>query len=188
MTLFSKQLSTNQGNIVNKLRLAHNQSMNLSSKKFVICLLRILYFIHALRAAFPSLPIIGTKINFKSAYRRANNWGYLAAMSLSTVDVDPELDSSSTLGLVSWRLIFGGSHCPYSWCLISEVICDLANDIFECSNRYFSKIQSPISKLVPDLQQISSSTPLGQALPADVIVPLTSSGKADIHIDDIISI
>ncbi len=36
--------------------------------------------------------------------------------------------------IITLRLTFGGAPCPYEWGVISETICDLANELIKCDD------------------------------------------------------
>ena len=182
------------GNLIPKLRLAHDQSFPSSEGRSVNnridqedlipltygkCLSRILHYVHALRLRYPFIPIVGAKVDFRSAYRRANLFGHLAAMCLSVV---------MSICLVAFRLPFGGGYCPAKWCPFSEATCDLANAIMNHDDWDESELYSPFVEQVPEPIKPNTSKPLPAARRPDVIVELEAHGKADVFIDDIIPV
>ena len=70
-----------------------------------------------------SSSIIISKIDVKSAYRRGTVSGDLAARRITIV---------CGFALLIRCLPFGGSHCPNLWCVASETITDLGNDLLSC--------------------------------------------------------
>lgn len=91
--------------------------------RYSFCLLQIIYFAHALRLRKPRKRIVASKVDLKSACRRAHLSGLLAAMATIIV---------GAFALISLRLPFGGTHCVHCWCVISEFICDVANALLRC--------------------------------------------------------
>ena len=143
------------------------------------CLLRILHCIHALRTIDLNRPILISKLDFKSAYRRGTMKGELAAKSIMIL---------CGFALLLRCLPFGGSHCPNLWCVVSEFVTDLANDLLSCEDWNENEIFSPhIDKLAPP-DILDSAIPFTQAKPADASVQVSDHGCADIFIDDIITV
>ena len=193
-SLVDQQTIDEEGNVIPKERLAHDQSHAYSSKKSVNdrimkddlipltygkCFSRLLHYIHALRYRFPTKPIIGGKVDFKTAYRRANLFGHLAAMCLSMV---------SMIILIAFRLPFGGGYGPAKWCPFSEATCDLSNEIMNDQKWNENELFSKYAENIPPPEPFNETMPLGIARKADVEVPLEAVGKSDVHIDDIIPI
>jgi len=67
--------------------------------------------------------IVTLKKNLKSAYRRAYLLGFLVALALTVI---------AGFALISLYLLFRGAYYSYMWYIISELICDLANDLLRC--------------------------------------------------------
>ena len=125
------------GQIVPKDRLTHDQSYKWSSGTsvnsrviteellpcmFGSCIRRIVNWAVTARRLYPNLPILASKIDFKSAFRRMH---LNAETASQTCTMLPEFGL-----LLTWlRLSFGGKPCPYMWGVFSESICDLANAI-----------------------------------------------------------
>jgi hypothetical protein len=82
---------------------------------------RILHFIATLRLAHPRQRIFIAKYDYSDAYRRITHSGTAAAQSISIFD---------NVAYVALRLTFGGSPNPPTWCLFSEMVTDLANEIY----------------------------------------------------------
>ena len=184
----------NDGNIIPKLRMAHDQTFCFSSGASVNCrvkkeelssliygdaLRRLLHYIHSLRFHHPNTPILIGKYDFASAYRRMTTWGHTAA-SCCTIHND--------IAFISLRLTFGGSPCPFKWCSMSEIITDLANDILSCPDWDPEKIHSPHKHHIQQPELQPEGTEFGQALQADVDVPPLSSGIVESSIDDLIPV
>jgi len=76
----------------------------------------------------------GGKSDIKAAYRRVTLHGDTAAKCTIMY---------KGLGLVSSRLTFGGSPCPNEFCIASETLTDLANDILHCRDWDPKELTSP---------------------------------------------
>ena len=183
-----------EGNIIPKLRIAHDQSFCYSSGTSVNsrvnkdelttliygdALRRLLHYIHSLRFHHPLTPILIGKYDFASAYRRMTNWGHTAASSC-TIHND--------IAYISLRLTFGGSPCPFKWCSMSELITDLANDLLSCPDWDHEKVHSPHKPSIPPPVILPSTSPFSHALPVDVIVPPKKHGLVESYIDDLIPV
>ena len=192
--VISQQTINASGHIIPKHRAAHDQSFKFSSKNSVNnrvqkekllqlvygdALRRILHYIHSLRFHNPHTPILIGKYDFTSAYKRLTMWGHSAAASSTVID---------DIGLISLRLTFGGSPCPFLWCPMAEIITDLSNDILTCDDWNIDSLHSPHMPKIPEPTILDSSIPFQPALQADVNVPPTSTGKVDGYIDDIIPV
>lgn len=90
---------------------------------------------------------------------------------------------------VTLRLTFGGSLNPPTWCAVSEIVADLANEISQCEgwdpDTLFNPAQAetPVpGELIPD------KVPLGLAYEMLVMPPPVQEGKVDVFIDDLINV
>jgi hypothetical protein len=85
------------------------------------CLGRILHFIVALRLTHPGRRIFIAKYDYSDAYRRIAHAASAATQSISIFD---------HLAYIALCLTFGGSPNPPTSCLFSEMVTDLANEIY----------------------------------------------------------
>ena len=192
--LISQQSIDELGEILTKYRAAHDQSFQFSSRNSVNdrvkrdqlldliygdMLRRIIHYIHSLRFHHPTKIILIGKYDFTSAYRRLTFWGHSAAASSSIID---------DIGLISLRLTFGGSPCPFLWCPIAETITDLANDILEYEDWDVETTHSPHISKIPEPLILNDDIPFSPAFQADVHVPPLPHGKVDGYIDDLIPV
>ena len=193
------QLGINEsGDMIEKRRLTHNQSMEFSSGTSINsriikeemqgvmygqCLIRVIHDIVDRRKRFPNSRILVQKVDFKSAYRRAH---LSAESAVKTITQCVERN----LAFISLRLTFGGSPNPSFWGDFAESICDLSNALFECKEEEWNKfpIVSDIQHLVPKTKPNTDSAPFEQALPLAVSFPSSDNPKADIYIDDITTV
>ena len=94
------------------------------------------------RRKYPNHKILATKINYKSAYRR----GILHfATALKTATQLPD----DVAALITLRLTFGGAPCPFEWGVISETICNLANELVQCDDWDPADLHALVQKDTP---------------------------------------
>ena len=146
---------------------------------FGYCLLRLIHYISALRQQFPSTPILIQKVDWKSAYKRIHLNPETAIQCCSTYD---------NLTLIPLRAIFGGSPCPSEWGIISETTTDLANYILNHEEWDPTTLHSPNQNKIAEPKLLPQSLPFAQTRDMMVQVPLESIGKADVYIDDTITV
>jgi hypothetical protein len=95
---------------------------------------RIIHYIISLHIHYPTTRILLSKTDLKAAYRRVTLHGDTAARCII---------NTGEIALLSLRLTFGGSPCPNEFCVISETIADLANDILHCPDWDPTRTHSP---------------------------------------------
>jgi hypothetical protein len=118
------------------------------------------------------------KFDFSKAYRRLQYDGISSLRCLAVFD---------KFAFLQLRLSFGGMGCPASWCPISEIITDLANELLANSAWDQSICQSPDQNLVPASKYLPQTIPFEPALPTMLLPPARPFGSADVYIDDIIT-
>jgi hypothetical protein len=104
------------------------------------CLGQILHFIVALRLAHPQKRIVIAKHDYSDAYRHIAHAATAASESILIFD---------GLAYVALRLNFCGSPNPPSWCLFSEMVTDLANEIYSCLTWQPADLHSPAQPETP---------------------------------------
>ena len=187
------QMGINEsGNLIEKKRLTHNQSMIYGSNTSVNsrtiedelqdvmygkCILRVIHDIVARRSQHPLNRIFLQKVDYKSAYRRSH-LSATAALQTITQDVD------RAWAFIYLRLTFGGTTNPSFWGDIAEPITDLANAILECPDWDPLSLHASIQDKVPATEVFDPETPFEQALPLAVNINPSQNPKADIYIDD----
>ena len=73
---------------------------------------------------------------------------------------------------LSLRLTFGGAPNPPTWCLFSECVTDVANELGNCTEWDPLTTFSPTQPSVPTPKRVAeSAVPHAQAKPMAVIVP-----------------
>ena len=133
------------GEFVSKQRMTHDLSFpGIKSKELVNSRLdkmqlkpcmfghtmsRIIHQIVNLRKNFPQKRIWIRKEDFKSAYRRLHVNAETALKSAVRISID-----GIDLILISLRLVFGGSSCPSKFCVLSDIVTDLTNNLLLCNS------------------------------------------------------
>ncbi len=178
-----------------KLRLTHDQSFSTLHNSeslndltdqdqfpeliYGFTLLRIIYHAVSLRWHFPTAFILCCKYDFSSAYRRIHYDGDSAARCIAVHD---------GLAYIWWRLSFGGSGCPYSWCPFGEIITDLANDLLQ-NPLWTPDLYGPSDPLPPlDPIRLPESVRIEPALPTLLRGPPRPEGFADVYVDDTMTV
>lgn len=181
------------GDRIPKQRLTHDQtfclltgseSVNLLTDKsqyaeliFGFCLHRMIYQAISLRHHFPTHRILCAKYDFAKAYRRLHYDGKSASRCIAVFQ---------DLAYMMLRLSFGGTSCPASWCSMSEIITDLANELLHdplWSGNHPHR--SPDQALVPPPTRLCDSIPLAPSLPTMVLPPPRPVGMTDVFVDDV---
>ncbi len=168
-----------KGNPIDKLRLTHDQSFSpsgtpgrsvndrvdtsqLTVARFGKAFSRLLYHISYLRQLWPDDPILLTKVDCKSAYRRIHLKATTAVKSCTSID---------DLLLVALRMTFGGAPNPSQWSDVSEVITDLANDLVRRSDWDPEEFHSPHQHLLDSDEAVDNDV--------GAVDPARAFGKAD---------
>ena len=194
-----EQLGINKDDeFVPKRRLTHdlsfpgivsNESINsrvlddkLEPCMFGYTFLRIIHKIVQLRKRFPDKTIWIRKDDTKSAYRRI----HISADTVVQCGVQLKIDEVDYL-LLSLRLPFGGSPCPSEFCLVSDVITDVINDLMDCKQWDPFSISSDYVKQIPAPSKLPSEVPFGKAMELSIEIPEETECKSDVFVDDIIT-
>lgn len=184
---------TNAGDVVTRIRLAHDQTfIKLAKSKSVNmitdlkqfqcmiygwCFVRLLHQIVALRLAYPTTIIFGIKGDIKSVFHLLHyNWKSAQQCIIYLLGY-----------LVMWlRLCFGGTGCP--WCAVGEMAVDLGNDLLSNSAFQWDAIDSQYKEMIREPTRLAKDTPIAKALPTMFSPPLRAYGYLDIFVDDIIGV
>ena len=113
---------------------------------------------------------------------------HLDPISALRSSVRVSLTDGNSYILVPSRLPFGGSPCPNEFCLMSDMITDTINDLLEEDSWNQKEIRSEFTSKVPEAKGLEDNEPFAQAKPLSIKIPLEENGKADVYIDDIITI
>ena len=194
MNVVEQDTINEQGEIIDKKKITHNQSKNfqgsgtlvnsrvqeddLQDCMYGLCLLRIIHAIVEQRRRHPNSKIFFQKIDFKSAYRRLH-LGWKTAIQTIT--------QYANIVFISLRLTFGGYPNTSIWGDVSETTCDLAHAILNHPDWEPETLFSPIISQVPLDKELPGQIPFAQALPTIVQVDINKIGTIDVYIDDIIS-
>jgi hypothetical protein len=141
------------------------------------CLSRIIHYIVALGERFPTNKILMSKYDYSDAYRR------IASATTQSISV------FKGIAYVALRLTFGGSQNPPTWCLFSEMVTDLANEIYMCQDWDPAQLRSAWQPVTPTPKRDDNDDEqFSQALPTAIKVPTLSTAKRDGFIDDLITV
>jgi hypothetical protein len=144
------------------------------------CLPRIMHYVISLRWYHPLSLILISKYDYSDAYRRI---AHSTQAATQTVAVNGDT------AFISLRLTFGGSPNPPTWCMFSELVTDLANEIAQCTEWDPGELRSPAQPDTPEPIRLPASVPIATSRPMAVLVPPpTMGGKVDGFIDDLINV
>jgi hypothetical protein len=143
------------------------------------CFPRILHYIVSMRIHHPSDRILISKYDYSDAYRRIAHSSSAAAQTIAVNDGK---------AFLSLRLTFGGSPNPPTWCMFSEIVTDLANELSGCIDWDHRTTRSPAQATTPKPIRLPNGIPLEKGRTMSVLVPETKGGKVDGFIDDLINV
>lgn len=147
----------------------------LTDIQYIHALHRTLHHIQALLQQNPRGIILITKRDLKDLYRRVHTWAHIVAACMAIV-------GQFLLPLL--RLPFGSSPAPGEFCLSSEMIVDLTNDLLATKNWNETDFDIPYKSKIPDIQEIEEMERDTAALPMEVPVVYKPEGKAGGYVDD----
>ena len=79
---------------------------------------------------------------------------------------------------------FGGAPCPFEWGVISESICDLANELVQCNDWDPADLHASVQKDIPPPQFLDDDIPFAEGRELIVDILVNPRGKADVYIDN----
>ncbi|MGH7955272.1 MAG: hypothetical protein ACREOZ_04855 [Gloeomargaritales cyanobacterium] len=184
------------GVIVPKHRMTHDQSLagpsdlsvnsrtiveELQPCMFGHAIRRILHYIADCRRRHPTARILMGKFDIKAAYRRAHFQGVSATESITIFE---------NAAFIALRQTFGAMSGPNNWCCISEMMCDLANDIIQTGEGGwdYRSVKSPHLDVIPTPCRLEDHLPFAQAADFHVDIPQNDKGLVDCYIDDLVPI
>ena len=142
------------------------------------CLLRFLHSIHRMRIEHPTLLILLIKYDLDAAYRRLHVLAKMAALAITILN---------DMAYILLRLPFGVANGPSDYCLVSEPVVDLANDLLRDNSWNPGTTYSPLqNKMDEPKTKYDNNTPFEKARPLFVPVPF-SPAVVDGYIDDLIT-
>jgi hypothetical protein len=159
-----------------------NSRVNMAAYNEMIygwCLSRIIHYVIALRQAHPQKRIFVAKYDYSDAYRRMNHAASAAAQSIAVF---------GGVAYIALRLTFGGSPNPPTWCLFSELVTDLANEISLCKEWDHETLRSPAQPETPVPITEPADVPIAPAQRMAVHIPVGSTARTDGFIDDLITV
>ena len=195
--LVSQATINDRGEVIPKDRITHDQSFNYSANNSVnsrvipesltpcrygTALKRLLHYIIDVRRRHPKRRILMTKLDVKAAYRRLHAAADTAVASLVIVGV---------IALMGLRLLFGASPNPSIWSDLSEILCDICNQVSRCS--LWNATNTPDIESPHQAQYVRPPTYLADALPISraramtVQVDSDDYPYTDVYLDDFIS-
>lgn len=192
------------GKVIPKKRVTHDLSHNRRKGKsvnqrvredevpevmFGHAMLRFLHLIHHIRRHHPHQRILCNKIDVEKAYRRLHVQAKVAVKCVAVWFLDKMWQgtyqkSDEQVGVLLTRLPFGSSPAPAEFCVASETVFDLANDLLYCQHWDPLKLPSPYADELPSPERLDDSIPFGQAEEADVSLDPNITGGAEGYIDD----
>ena len=146
-------------------------------------LLRVVHRIVHLRRIHPNSKIWLRKDDAKSAYRRV----HLNAETVLQSAVQIEFEKLKCI-LLALRLPFGGTPCPSEFCLLSDVIADVTNDLFACDHWDPCTMRSSYVAKIPGSIPLPDDIEYAQALETSVPNLEKDNCTADVFIDDVITV
>ena len=146
-------------------------------------LLRLIHRIVHLRQLYPKRRIWMRKDDAKSAYRRV----HLNVATVFQTAVQLVLAGVQYI-LLALRLPFGGSACPSEFCLISDIIADVTNDLFADMSWDPEVVSSTYLNQVPAPRGLPSDIPFAPARSTSVPNIEGAKCSADVFIDDVITV
>ncbi len=192
MNIMAQNTINEFGWIIPKDWLTHDQSWKWSSGtsvnsrvqkdllqacRYSFCIQRLINWALAARKQYLNQRIPAAKINYKLAYRQ----GLLhSTTALQTATQLPD----DNLVIITLRLTFGGTPCPFEWGIMSETICDLANELLKCDDWDPHTLHASVQADIPKRDCLKDNVPfaIGQELIVDV--PINSCSFADMYIND----
>jgi hypothetical protein len=193
ISLVCQATTSETGERIPKYRFAHDQTFTVLEEAFSAnniaatnyqpahvfgyFIPRFVNYILALRRANPGTPILISKVDWKSAYRRLTVTCEAAFRQLTAFE--------GTLYALL-RLTFGGTPNVAIWNVASETTCDLANDLLrsEWSPEMFC---SPLASQLPPPVPNQTSVALKQVRNLATLTPSDYRGRAEVFIDDMIT-
>jgi hypothetical protein len=121
--------------------------------------------------------------DFKSAYRRL----HLKASTAITSAVSIAFNDDKFI-LIPLRLPFGGAPCPSNFCVVSDIITDVINDLMSNPAWDPTLVHSDYVHKIPAARMSPHNAPFAQAKPLSVKLPDNDDASADCFVDDIISL
>jgi hypothetical protein len=127
----------------------------------------------ALRLAHPGKRILVAKFDFSDAYRRIC---HAASAMVKSIVV------AAGIAYLALRLTFGGSPNPPTWCSVSEMLTDLANELPLCAG------WEPVDDPLQSFDTLDDDVPFGVARPMAYRIPTGFTSRCDCFVDDVVQV
>lgn len=157
--------------------------LQLESIMFYHCMSRLMNILVTLQRKFMDKNTMIRKEDLKSAYRRL----HLRAGSVMQSGVKVKINGKWYI-IISLRITFGDASGPVGFCLFSDIVFIVINDLLACKSWNQKEVCSEFVKYIPPAEEMDSSIPFGQASELSVEIPVEANGKFDVCIDDFIGI
>ena len=92
--------------------------------------------------------------------------------------------SNNKVAILLTRLPFGSTPAPAEFCITSETVFDLANDLLNCPYWDPEALPSPYTEKLPQPKRLDENIKFGKAEEADVKLDPKIKGGCDGFIDD----
>jgi len=142
------------------------------------CILRVLHQIQLMRFKNPSQKILMSKIDLDSAYRRLHWHAKCALLCLTIIN---------NIVYLLTRLCFGIASGPSEWCLISEMIVDIASVLINDPTWDPKKTFNPKEEISFEIEYANNNTQIKKC--KNIMVKLQDKDNhIDGYIDDLLTI
>ena len=94
-----------------------------------------------------------------------------------------QLPDKEIATIMLW-LTFSGAPCPFVWSIISEMICDLANELLKCNDWNTKDLHASVQQDIPPRQLLTDDVPFATGRELIVDIPVDPRGCADVYIND----
>jgi len=147
------------------------------------CMKRLVNWECSARQKYPNTLIYGSKVDFKSAYRRC----HLSAATAVQLCTQLSFPNDNGLLIMYLQSTFGGAPGPNECSILEEPICDLATVLIQDKDWDPMVIKSSSQSLVPK-PKFESYEPFGIGNNLIVNIPVNPRGTHDFYLDDIIAL
>ncbi len=88
------------------------------------------------------------------------------------------------LAIITFRLTFGGAPCPFKWGIMSETICNLANELLKCDNWDPHTLHALVQADILKRDCLDDDVPFAIGRELIVDVPIDPRGFAGVYINN----
>lgn len=144
--------------------------------RFGMALFRLIYQIHQLRLEYPQIPIVISKLDFDSAYRRIHVFLQHALLCCSII---------GSICYILFRLPFGSAAAPGLVSMLSEFTADLAQTLIEDPTWNPLELFSNLASEITLTELTAGPFATSRALAVNIIAKQIS---VEVYIDDLITV